>query len=284
MTADVATSGAQSQSGNLPVDPAYGDMRYRDTFWSERRYEDRCDRLALKAFLPPRGEALVELGAGFGRLADEYVGYDRVVLLDLSGVQLEAARERLKGDRRYEIVEGDMSALPFEDASFDTVVCVRVLHHFQDPRPAIAEMARVLRPGGVLIVEAANKRNLKAILLYLTRRQKWSPFTRGSVVATSGYFLPTRLQKTRGNGAHAETVEWSATTDFDHSPTDMRRWLAGCGLQVRATRTVSNFRVPVLTRRMPLRVLVGLERVTQPLFAFVTPGPELFFKAVRPRG
>jgi SAM-dependent methyltransferase len=266
------------------ADPAFADMRYRDLFWPSRRYEDRCDRMGLRALLPATGDSLVELGAGFGRLANEYTGYRRVVLLDLSGIQLEAARERLKDDRRYEIVEGDMFALPFEDASFDTVVCIRVIHHFEDPRPAIAEMARVLRPGGVLVLEAANKRNLRAILLYALRRRKASPFKRGSEPATSAYLVPDRFRRKEASPEGRPIAEWSATTDYHHSPVDVRHWLGALDLEVKATRTVSNFRAPALTRRLPLRVLVGLERVTQRLLAPVTPGPEMFFKAVKKRG
>ncbi len=267
------------------ADPAFADMRYRDLFWPSRPYEDRCDRMGLRALLPPTGDSLVELGAGFGRLANEYTGYRRVVLLDLSGVQIEAARERLKDDPRYEIVEGDMFALPFEDASLDTVVCIRVIHHFEDPRPAIAEMARILRPGGVLVLEAANKRNFRAILLYVLRRQKTSPFKRGSEPATSAYLVPERFrQKAAGSPAGQPKAEWSATTDYHHSPVDVRHWLKAWGLEVKTTRTVSNFRARALTGRVPLRVLVGLERATQRLLAPVTPGPEMFFKAIKKRG
>lgn len=266
------------------ADPAYADMRYRDVFWPSRRYEDGCDRMALRALLPRSGRDLVELGAGFGRLADEYTGYDHVALLDLSGVQLDAARDRLKNDARYDIVEGDIFHLPFDDASFDTVVCIRVVHHFEDPRPAIAEMARVLRPGGVLILEAANKRNFKSVLLYALRREKTSPFGPGSAHATSGTFTPERLrQKSAPREPGAPRTEWVATTDFDHAPQDVRRWLKASGLHLERTRSVSNFRMPGLTRRLPLRVLAGLERVGQPLLAPVTFGPEVFYRA-RKRG
>jgi ubiquinone/menaquinone biosynthesis C-methylase UbiE len=266
-------------------DPAYADMRYRDLFWPSRRYEDRCDRMGLRALLPTRGDRLVELGAGFGRLANEYAGYRHVALLDLSGVQLDAARERLRDDPRFEIVEGDIFHLPFEDATFDTVVCIRVIHHFEDPRPAIAEMARILKPGGVLVLEAANKRNLKAILLYALRRQMESPFTRGSAPATSGYFLPENVRQKAQRGPDEQTPkrEWTATTDYDHAPADVRRWLRANGLELERTRSVSNLRVPWLTRRVPLRGLVALERLTQRPFAPVTLGPEIFYRATKRR-
>lgn len=252
-------------------------MRYRDLFWPPRRYEDQCDRIALRAFLPPTGDSVVELGAGFGRLANEYTGYRKAVLLDLSGVQLDAARDRLREDSRYEVVEGDIFHLPFPDASFDSVVCIRVIHHFADPRPAIAEMARVLKPGGTLVLEAANKRNLKAIVLFWLRRQKASPFKRGSIAATNATFLPEAVHR----GPEGE--HWEATTDFDHAPADVRQWLRTAGFDVNAMRTVSNFRLPLIARHVPAGALVALERVTQPSLASVTPGPSIFFRATRKR-
>ena len=51
-------------------------------------------------------------------------------------------------------VHGSADALPFEDGSFDTVLCTQVIEHVRTPNAVIAECARVLRPGGVLIVTA----------------------------------------------------------------------------------------------------------------------------------
>jgi len=62
----------------------YEDLGYRDVFWAGRSYEDACDRIALRALLPPDGTRLIEVGAGFGRLAGEYAAYREVVLLDSS--------------------------------------------------------------------------------------------------------------------------------------------------------------------------------------------------------
>lgn len=261
-------------------DPAYADMLYRDSFWPGRRYEDRCDRIALRAMLPPAGDRMIEIGAGFGRLADEYVDYRSVVLLDLSGAQIQAARERLRDDSRYEVIEGDAFHLPFPDASFDTVVCIRVIHHFEDPRPAIAEMARVLRPGGTLVLECGNKRNLKAIALYLLRRRRESPFKRGSERAPNVHLLPDAIRRRIGRPV-AAAPKWDATTDFDHSPVDFRSWLRSASFRIEAARSVSNFRLPFLTRHVPLGLLTGLERMAQVPLASITAGPSLFVRAVR---
>jgi SAM-dependent methyltransferase len=282
----IDSAGAGSRSPKEP-DPAYTDLRYRDLFWSRRAYEDRCDRIALRSLLPRTGDRLIEVGAGFGRLADEYNGYREVVLLDLSGVQLDAARERFGGDPRYSVVEGDAFHLPFPDHSFDAVVCVRVIHHFDDPAPAIAEMARVLRPGGVLVLESANKRNLKAIAVYLLRRRGESPFRAGSQREANAYIVPDsirrRLDSRPSAVAAASAPRWSATTGFDHAPSDLRRWLQAAGLQVAATRSVGLFRADAVSRHVPLKLLAAMERAQQVLLARLTPGPSIFVRAVRRR-
>jgi SAM-dependent methyltransferase len=68
--------------------------------------------------------------------------------LDLNPRNLELVRQRLP---KQTAVEGDIEAMPFENASFGTVVCTEVLEHIPYPDRALKEILRVLRPGGVLI-------------------------------------------------------------------------------------------------------------------------------------
>jgi SAM-dependent methyltransferase len=265
---------------------AFSDLAYRDAFWPQRRYEDACDRIALRAFLPRSGGRLIEVGAGFGRLVDEYVGYREVVLLDASEALLQAARERFGGDPRVTITAGDAYRLPFPDASFDAAVCIRVIHHFEDPGPAIRELGRVVRPGGVLVLESANKRNLKAVLAYWLRRQDWSPFDRGSrryagvrVLARSA--SAGRPRRSTGVGVAGTSITWSAPVSYVHSPRDLRTWLHAAGFQTRRRRSVGLFRLPVLTSGLPVGLLVSLERLQQVVLASVTAGPSVVVQAVR---
>jgi SAM-dependent methyltransferase len=233
----------------------YEDLGYRDSFWSERSYEDACDRIALRALLPPGGGRLIEVGAGFGRLAGEYTGYREAVLLDASEVHVAAALETLGDDPRFHITLGDALALPFADGSFDAAVCVRMLHHFRDPEPVIAELARVVKAGGILVLEYANKRNLKAIARRLLGRQGWSPFELGSIE-----YKPFH---------------------FDHAPVGIRRALKASGFAVERTRAASLFRVTGLTRRLPPETLALLEARLQEPLGSITPAPSVFVLARR---
>jgi len=78
----------------------------------------------------------------------------QVVGVDLTPALLEVGAERLRtaGIGNVLLQEGNAAELPFLDASFDLVMCRGALHHFADPPGAVAEMARVCRPGGRVVV------------------------------------------------------------------------------------------------------------------------------------
>ena len=83
---------AEPTATAIPTDLPEYDLAYRDVFWRTRDYEDLCDRIAIRALLPPSGRRLIEVGAGFGRLVDEFAGYREVVLFDSSAVLLAGGR------------------------------------------------------------------------------------------------------------------------------------------------------------------------------------------------
>ncbi|HEV3203590.1 MAG TPA: class I SAM-dependent methyltransferase [Gemmataceae bacterium] len=72
---------------------------------------------------------------------------------DYSQKMLERARNRLHSDRATQVA-ADLTRLPYADAGFDAIICGWVLEHLPDPRPGLQELARVLRPGGKLLLLA----------------------------------------------------------------------------------------------------------------------------------
>src|SRR6266542_432639 len=96
---------------------------------------------------------VLEVAIGTGLNLDFYPDDIRLTGVDLSPAMLERARDRAGTlGRDVDLQEGDAQALSFPDNSFDTVVCTFSLCAIPDDRQAVAEMRRVLRPGGRLLL------------------------------------------------------------------------------------------------------------------------------------
>jgi ubiquinone/menaquinone biosynthesis C-methylase UbiE len=102
---------------------------------------------------PLTGDVL-ELGAGSGAMAEGFVRSHpqvRLTATDVDPAMVRAARHRLAGLDGVTVKHADVTALPFDDGSFDAVTSYLMLHHVIDWPAALEEAARVLRPGGVLV-------------------------------------------------------------------------------------------------------------------------------------
>jgi ArsR family transcriptional regulator len=98
---------------------------------------------------------LGDLGCGTGQMTMTLAPFvARVIAVDGSGEMLQAAKRRLRGFDNVELRRGDLESLPIDDRSLDAAVVALVLHHVPDPARVLAEAARVLKPGGrVLVVD-----------------------------------------------------------------------------------------------------------------------------------
>ncbi len=102
-----------------------------------------------------RFDDILDVGSGAGQILGHMLKLAksdaRLVAFDLSHEMLRRARTRL-GTERAEYVSGDMAQMPFRDGTFDCITCGWVLEHLPDPAPGLREFARVLRPGGSLLL------------------------------------------------------------------------------------------------------------------------------------
>lgn len=118
----------------------------------------RQRRVVLQMLAPAAGERVLDIGAGPGflcaELAQELGPTGAVVGLEPSAAMRELATRRVlpPGSAPVEHVDGDATALPFPDASFDAVTSTQVYEYVEDMATALAEARRVLRPGGRLFV------------------------------------------------------------------------------------------------------------------------------------
>ena len=117
-------------------------------FFDRRLFKDSRDWVCGQA----SGEVL-EVAIGTGLNLAHYPPGAQLIGVDYSPAMLELARRRAEeSGRAVRLVEGDAQALDFADASFDTVVCTFGLCAIPDAKAAVAEMWRVLRPGGMLLL------------------------------------------------------------------------------------------------------------------------------------
>ncbi len=239
----------------------YEGSRWREEFWRGREYEDAVERIALNALLPPTGNRLVEIGAGFGRLADLYRGYEQVILLDYARSMLKDAREGLGNDPRLIFVAADLYNLPFADNALDTALTLRVLHHVADIPNAFVEIARAVRPHGTYLTDFANKRHLKALVKYhlgLSRAQS----------------------RERANGMDPYSLEpyEFMKLNFDYHPKYIQENLARVGFEIRNERAVSTFRIGGLKRVVPTALLVSMDGALQQITTPLKIAPSIFYK------
>ena len=115
--------------------------------------EDLAERIALRHLLPPTGRRLLDIGPGFGRLAEFYQGYEQVILLDYSRSLLRQAQERLGRDGRLVYVAASFYTMPLAKQVVDTAMMVRVMHHVEDVPTLLNEVARVLVDGDLAVLE-----------------------------------------------------------------------------------------------------------------------------------
>ena len=114
------------------------------------------ERLLRERKFDLRGaRSILDIGSGAGQIARNLLKYAdasaSITCIDLSAQMLCRARKNLKSSRPA-FYAADLSALPFADGSFDCVTCGYVLEHLPDARTGLAEMSRVLVPGGRMLL------------------------------------------------------------------------------------------------------------------------------------
>lgn len=254
------TNSAQpKQVADIPVID-YEGSQYRADFWvgQGRQYEDAVERLALQRLLPAHGGRIAEIGAGFGRLADLYRGYEQVVLFDYSRTLLQEAARDLGEDARFVFVAGNIYSLPLASGVLDSLVMVRVMHHLANVPAALEQLRRVMHRHSVGVIEFANKRNLKAMVRWGARRQRWSPFDR-------------------------EPIEFVAL-NYDFHPAWMSEKFDRAGLRIDRRYAVSHFRLGALKRAFGPDTLARIDSWLFAVGGTYPLAPSVFLKVYAPSG
>ena len=165
----VLTSGVAAQYSTSDKLAARARLHTQYSVSDEGWFEWMARRLSLG-----EGDAVLDVGCGPGWFwhAAAPLLPDRLnlTLADQSAGMVREARERCGSLKQWRVtaVEADAVALPFADRSFDAVVAMHMLYHVPDQTRAIAEMHRVLKPGGRLAVTTNGANNLRDLYALTT--------------------------------------------------------------------------------------------------------------------
>lgn len=238
----------------------YNGYDYKKIFWEDvdRKYEDAADRMAIRRLLPQHMGSFVDIAGGYGRLADEYIPRAEVAtVFDYSKTELAQAKE-LHGDK-IQTKAGDVYDLPFKDASVDALMMVRATHHLEDIQKVSDELYRILKPGGVAVIEVANKKTLPKMVRYWTKKSDVNPFSREV----------SRLK------------ELNSGEFFNYHPKYIEEIFKKSGFQIDEVLSVSNFRSTKLKQIFGTKNLVTMERIAQKLLAPIRFAPSIYYKLVK---
>jgi ubiquinone/menaquinone biosynthesis C-methylase UbiE len=194
----------------------------------------------LDALQPQAGDVILDIGCGNARDITPMLQRGATIVgVDLSEGMIAQARRDLEaaGFSGVTLEVGDATSLRFADATFDKVVCSEVIEHIPDTDRAIAEMQRVLKPGGLLVVSTPNRHSWygfeRFVLWDKVMRRPWNhPFDNWRTAAQ----VQTLLRR------HGFTIERAASGCF----------LPGFLLTYRLPRAAQRVVVSVVRKTEPM--------------------------------
>ena len=245
---------------NAPYD-SYDYLSY----WKKRSFEDCCEREALR-FLFSKikiKDSLVDIGGGFGRLADFYSDkFKNCLVIDPSKKLLEIGKKQCRSIENISFKEGVLPKLPVKDRSCDTALMIRVSHHLVDPLPSFREIHRILGKEGYFIMEVANK------IHFLARIKS---YLKGDFSFCNNLSSVERRSW--------ENIKSGSIPFLNHHPRKIINDLKKAGFSIEEVLSVSNLRNSFFKFLLPQKYLVSLEIKLQKALSGCFFGPSIFILA-----
>lgn len=238
-------------------DPAYSYAGY----WQNRGYEHSAEIIAIRRLLTScHFPALVDIGGGFGRLIPTLARYgSHLTLLEPSAKLRSQARKYLADLPRITVVSGTAEHTRLPAQSQNLAVIIRVFHHLPNLNPVFVELNRIIAPSGFVLFEFANSLHIKSQIKSLL---------------TGTPILLTPLERRSPANIRRGTIDF-----VNHHPHTILKLLHQAGFTPIKILSVSNFRSPALKKTLPLKLLLILEEICQPLLSRLYFGPSIFILA-----
>ena len=215
--------------------------------------------MAIRKLLPKEMENFVDIAGGYGRLADEYIPRSKIAtLFDYSQTELDQAKKEY--GKKLNTVQGDIYKLPFKENEFTALLMVRATHHFKDMDKVLAELYRILKPGGVAVIEVANKKTLPRMMRYWRGKTDISPFDRSV--------------------ANLSDVDKDGF--YNYHPKYMEDLFRNTGFKIEKVLSVSNFRSARMKKIFGNKNLIRMEKVAQKALAPVRFAPSIYYRLQKP--
>jgi ubiquinone/menaquinone biosynthesis C-methylase UbiE len=245
----------------------YDDPRFSYvSYWHDRNYEHNSEVTALNSLLQGKSfTKSADIGGGYGRLIPTIRQFSKnVILVEPSAKQRTIAKKYFKDEKNIAIQSGTAEKTNLENNSVSLITVVRVMHHLPDPIPAFKEMYRILRPGGILILEFANSRHFKAqVQSFLTGKP----------------ILQIPIERRSSANIKKKTIAF-----VNHHPATVLKLLKKTGFQIDKSLSVSNLRSSLIKQIVPQSIMLNLEKSLQNPLSKRFFGPSIFILAHKPQG
>lgn len=240
-------------------------------YWIGRDYEHLSEIVAIGKLLAKvkKIKTILEIGSGFGRLVSSYAFRAKnIILSDPSARLLKIARITYKDKKNFKFIHASLENLPdkIRSNSIDLVVLVRVIHHLNDISQVFQIIHKLLSPRGYLLLEFANKANLKANL---------KNFLSGNFTFPLDIFTTDLRSK--------KSLKKKSLPFYNYHPHLVTEILTNQGFKIVEVRSVSNIRNTFLKKIFATEILLYFENLLQKILAPIYFGPSIFILA-RKRG
>jgi len=246
---------------------AYYDTYDYPSYWEKREYEHESEIIALKAFLLniKKIYSIIDIGAGYGRLTQTYLHRaKKVILTDPSLKLLSIAKNTFKDNKKIKYIQSQAENLKgkIRPKSIDLAIMIRIIHHLANPEKVFKIINKLIKPGGYLILEFANKRHGKAV---------FKEMCKGNLTFLLDIF-PKDMRSSKSK--RKKTIPFK-----NYHPDSIIKMLTDNGFKITDKRSVSNIRSTKIKNSISLENLLKIEQLLQKPLSYINFGPSIFILA-----